>query len=200
MTKKYQLPDLPYDFSALEPVISAEIMQLHHNKHHAAYVNNLNIALEQSVEAEEKGDLARFVALQSAVKFNGGGHINHSIFWETLAPEGEGGRPEGILLGMIESRYGSLELMIDELSKKAVAIQGSGWAWLGLHAEKKTLCTLTCANQDPLSTLGYTPLFGIDVWEHAYYLQYKNVRAEYVKNIWRLVNWKNVRSRLEGAL
>jgi Fe-Mn family superoxide dismutase len=198
---QYQLPQLPYDFSALEPVISGQIMELHYTKHHQGYVTNLNAALEKYQEAEKKGDIAQMIALQQAIKFNGGGHVNHSVFWTNLAPVGKGGGepPKGDLAKAIESKFGSLDGLIEKLSHSSVAIQGSGWGWLGFDKTKKELVIATCANQDPLSTLGYVPLLGIDVWEHAYYLQYKNVRAEYVKNIWKIVNWHNVEERFLKA-
>jgi len=197
----YRLPDLPYDFSALEPVISSEIMQLHYSKHHNAYVTNLNTALEKYREAEAKGDIAAMIGLQQAIKFNGGGHVNHSIFWTNLAPMGKGGgeAPAGDLAAAIQRDFGSIEQFIEKLSAQAVAIQGSGWGWLGLNPSTNHLAIATCANQDPLSTQGLIPLLGIDVWEHAYYLQYKNVRADYVKNIWKIVNWKNVQERYDAA-
>lgn len=201
MANVYKLPDLPYDFSALEPVISAEIMQLHYTKHHQAYVNNLNAALEKYHEAESKGDVAAMIAHQQAIKFNGGGHVNHSIFWTTLAPVGKGGgeAPHGELASAIKGEFGSFETFVEKLSAASVAVQGSGWGWLGLNKASGKLVIASCANQDPLSTLGHEPLFGIDVWEHAYYLQYKNVRADYVKNIWKIVNWKNVEERFSKA-
>lgn len=194
---KYELPQMPYDFGALEPVISGKIMELHYTKHHQAYVNNLNTALEKYAEAESKQDIAAMIALQGAIKFNGGGHVNHTIFWTNLAPVGKGGGelPKGELTQAIQARFGSLETLIEKFSNMAVAIQGSGWGWLGYDKLKKELVLTTCSNQDPLSTLGYVPLLGIDVWEHAYYLQYMNVRADYVKNIWKVVNWKNVEER-----
>lgn len=197
----YHLPDLPYDFSALEPIISAEIMQLHYSKHHNAYVTNLNAALEKYKEAEMKNDIAAMIGLQQAIRFNGGGHVNHSIFWNNLAPMGKGGgeSPSGDLLAAIQKDFGSLEQLIEKLSGQSVAIQGSGWGWLGYNAANDRLAVATCANQDPLSTQGLIPLLGIDVWEHAYYLQYKNVRADYVKNIWKIVNWKNVQERYLAA-
>ncbi len=199
---KYELPKLPYDFSALEPVISGQIMELHYTKHHQAYVNNLNAALEKYQEAESKKEIAQMIALQSAIKFNGGGHVNHSIFWTNLAPVGKGGGepPKGELGKAIKENFGSVEELIEKLSTKSVAIQGSGWGWLGYDKSNKELVIATCSNQDPLSTLGYVPLLGIDVWEHAYYLQYKNVRADYVKNIWKIVNWSNVEERFLKAL
>lgn len=196
-TTPYKLPDLPYDFNALEPVISAEIMQLHYSKHHNAYVTNLNAAVEKTYEAKEKGDLEAIIALQQAIKFNGGGHINHSIFWTNLAPVGKGGgeAPTGELLKALQKDFGSLESFIEKFGALTTGIQGSGWGWLGYNKANGHLVMTTCANQDPLSTQGYIPLLGIDVWEHAYYLQYKNVRADYVKNIWKIVNWKNVEER-----
>jgi superoxide dismutase, Fe-Mn family len=199
--KQYQLPQLPYDFNALEPVISAEIMQLHYSKHHQAYVTNLNKALEQYADAECKNDLQSMIALQSLIKFNGGGHINHSIFWTNLiSPKNGGGTPpNGKLAEAIQRDFGSLDKLIEQMSAKAVAIQGSGWAWLSYNKTKGQLSICTCDNQDPLSTKGVIPLLGIDVWEHAYYLQYKNVRADYVKAIWGIVNWKNVAERFTQA-
>ncbi len=198
---KYELPPMPYDFSALEPVISGQIMELHYTKHHQAYVNNLNAALEKYHAAEQKNDIAEMIALESAIKFNGGGHVNHSIFWTNLAPTSKGGgeAPKGELAAAINKNFGSIETLIEKLSAKAVGIQGSGWGWLGYDKSKSELVIATCSNQDPLSTQGYVPLLGIDVWEHAYYLQYKNVRADYVKNIWKIVNWHNVEERFLKA-
>ncbi len=199
--QQYQLPPLPYDFGALEPVISAEIMNLHYTKHHQTYVNNLNKALEQYNEAQQKQDLATMESLLSAIKFNGGGHINHSIFWTNLSPKNKDGGipPEGALVQAINQEFGSLQSLIDQLSTKAIALQGSGWGWLGYDKTLHRLALATCDNQDPLVTKGLVPLLGIDVWEHAYYLQYKNVRADYVKAIWGIVNWKNVAERFEKA-
>merc|ERR1711953_234943 len=196
---KHTLPDLPYDYGALEPVISAEIMQLHHSKHHQTYVNNLNVAEEQLAEAQEKGDVSKIIALAPALKFNGGGHLNHSIFWTNLAAGG-GGEPTGELLAAINKDFGSFENMKTKLSGSTVAVQGSGWGWLGYDKTKGSLAIATCANQDPLeATTGLVPLLGIDVWEHAYYLQYKNVRPDYVKAIFDIVNWDNVAERLQNA-
>lgn len=201
MAQQYKLPDLPYDFNALEPVISAEIMNLHYSKHHAAYVANLNKALEQLAEAEQKNDIAAQIGLQSAIKFNGGGHVNHSIFWTNLAPPSKGGGtpPQGAISKAIDADFGSLDKFIEQLSAKAVAVQGSGWGWLGYNKTNGRLEIATCDNQDPLVTKGLVPLLGIDVWEHSYYLQYKNVRADYVKAIWKVINWKNVAERYDAV-
>lgn len=201
MSQQVQLPALPYDYNALEPYINAEIMKLHHDKHHAAYVANYNKAVEQYAVAEKNNDVAAMIALQPALRFNGGGHVNHSIFWTNLAPKSQGGGEftGGPLEQAVKAGWGSLDKLIEELSAKAVAVQGSGWGWLGYNKGKKRLEVVACSNQDPLSTLGLEPLLGIDVWEHAYYPQYKNVRADYVKAIWEVVNWKNVAERFATA-
>ncbi len=197
----YQLPDLPYDYGALEPVISAEIMKLHHGAHHKAYVTNLNVALEKYHEAETKNDVAAMIALQQAIRFNGGGHINHSIFWMILAPMGKGGggEPSGNLAAMIARDFGSFDAFKEKLNGAATAIQGSGWGWLGFNKKLKRLEITTCANQDPLSSQELAPIMGVDVWEHAYYLQYKNVRADYVKALWQVYNWKHIEERFAKA-
>ncbi|CAH7309020.1 superoxide dismutase [Mn], mitochondrial [Phodopus roborovskii] len=192
---KHSLPDLPYDYGALEPHINAHIMQLHHSKHHAAYVNNLNATEEKYREALAKGDVTTQVALQPALKFNGGGHINHSIFWTNLSPNG-GGEPKGELLEAIKRDFGSFEKFKEKLTAVSVGVQGSGWGWLGFNKEQGRLQIAACSNQDPLQgTTGLIPLLGIDVWEHAYYLQYKNVRPDYLKAIWNVINWENVTER-----
>ncbi|WOK93701.1 Mn-superoxide dismutase I [Canna indica] len=188
------LPELPYDYGALEPAISGEIMKLHHQKHHQTYVTNYNNALEQLDAAVAKGDAAAVVRLQSAIKFNGGGHINHSIFWQNLKPVNEGGgEPPHTALGWaIDTDFGSLDAVVQKMNAEGAALQGSGWVWLALDKSCKKLIVETTANQDPLVTKGASlvPLLGIDVWEHAYYLQYKNVRPDYLKNIWKVINWK----------
>ncbi|KAG1371480.1 putative Superoxide dismutase [Mn], mitochondrial [Cocos nucifera] len=190
----FSLPDPPYDYGALEPAISGEIMQLHHQKHHQTYITNYNKALEQLEEAMAKGDSSKVVHLQSAIKFNGGGHINHSIFWQNLKPANEGGGepPHGSLGWAIDEDYGSVEALVQKMNAEGAALQGSGWVWLALDKELKKIKVETTANQDPLVTKGanLVPLLGIDVWEHAYYLQYKNVRPDYLKNIWKVMNWK----------
>lgn len=198
--QKHTLPDLPYDYNALEPHISAEIMQLHHCKHHATYVNNLNVGEEKLAEAQVKSDTATIISLAPAIKFNGGGHINHSIFWTNLSPNG-GGEPSGKLAEAIKADFGSFETMRDKLTAASVGVQGSGWGWLGYNKDSGLLQITTCANQDPLqATTGLVPLLGIDVWEHAYYLQYKNVRPDYVKSIFNIVNWPNVAERYKAAM
>lgn len=198
LRSKHSLPELPYDYKALEPIISAEIMELHHSKHHATYVNNLNVAEEKMREAVAKGDVNTQIALGPAIKFNGGGHLNHSIFWCNLSPNSC--KPDGALANQITKDFGCMEEMKKRLSETTVAIQGSGWGWLGYDQKAKSLRIVTCANQDPLqATTGLIPLFGIDVWEHAYYLQYKNVRPSYVQAIFDIVNWKDVNARFKLA-
>ncbi|KAL1122337.1 hypothetical protein AAG570_003742 [Ranatra chinensis] len=188
------LPALPYSLNALEPVICAEIMELHHQKHHATYVANLNAAEDNLKAAIEKCDLNAIISLQPALKFNGGGHLNHSIFWSNLSPNG--GTPSEELMRAICSSFGCLDDMRNKMMAMTNAIQGSGWGWLGVNPETKKLHLATCANQDPLqATTGLIPLFGIDVWEHAYYLQYKNARAEYTKRIFEIINWDDVNRR-----
>lgn len=199
--KKYELPALPYALNALEPIIQAEIMELHYHKHHQTYLNNLNKALEQYEKAQQNQDLTTMTSLLAAIKFNGGGHLNHALFWANLAPKDqEGGVPPvGTLAEAIDRDFGSLQNLIDQVSTQTIAIQGSGWGWLGYDPLRARLAVATCDNQDPLAIKGLVPLLGIDVWEHAYYLQYKNVRADYVKAIWSLINWKSVAARFEKA-
>uniref|UniRef100_A0A1E1X9A2 Superoxide dismutase n=1 Tax=Amblyomma aureolatum TaxID=187763 RepID=A0A1E1X9A2_9ACAR len=197
--KKHTLPDLPYDYNALEPIISADLMHVHHDKHHAAYVNNLNAAEEKLADALAKNCTQGIVSASVAVKFNGGGHLNHSIYWTNLSPNG-GGEPTGDLLDAIKKDFGSFEVLKGLMSARAVGVQGSGWAWLGYNPKTQRLQVASTFNQDALvDTEGLVPLFTIDVWEHAYYLQYRNVRPDYVKAIWDIANWDNVAERLQKA-
>lgn len=201
ISQQQELPDLPYDYADLQPTINAEIMELHHSKHHHAYVTKLNEALDKYAEAEQQGDLATMINLQPAIQFNGGGHINHSIFWSNLAPKSQGGGapPEGPLAEALNNTFGSLQDFIDMFIAKSTVIPGSGWGWLGYSKEKNTLEYAACINHDLVSGKSLIPLLCIDVWEHAYYLQYKNLRATYLKTIWDVVNWKNVAERFEKA-
>jgi len=198
-----KLPDLPYDFGDLQPVISADIMKIHHQGHHKAYVTNYNKAVEDFLDAQSKGDVSKVASLQGAIRFNGGGHINHSIFWTNLAPPKNGGGHlpdnKSKLSEQVHRDFGSFENLIAEFSKKSAGVQGSGWGWLGWNKTTKNLVIQEMANQDPLVLTGLVPLLGIDVWEHAYYLQYRNVRADYLKEIWKVVNWKNVEERFTAA-
>ena len=192
----FTLPSLPYDYGALEPAISGQIMETHHKKHHQTYVNNLNTALAQLQEAQQRRDLTRTLQLQSAINFNGGGHLNHSIFWTNLAPRQQGGGtpPTGELAKAIDADFGGLSALQAALTSACLGVQGSGWGWLGYHPTSQRLQVVTRANQDPLVDL--VPLLGIDVWEHAYYYVYGPARAEYLKQLWTVVNWANVEERL----
>ena len=198
MRCQHTLPALDYDYKALEPVISGDIMEIHHSKHHATYVTNLNAGSEALAAAGD--DVSKVISLQQGLKFNGGGHLNHSIFWKNLSPNG-GGLPTGEMLAAIEAEFGDFDGFKAKMSGQTVGIQGSGWGWLGLDQSKKRLVIATCANQDPLqATTGLVPLLGIDVWEHAYYLQYKNVRPSYVAALWDVVNWEDVAERYAAAI
>ncbi|KAJ2843994.1 Superoxide dismutase [Mn], mitochondrial [Coemansia erecta] len=199
---KHSVPDLDYDYNELEPVISAKIMQLHHDKHHATYVAGLNAAEEKLLEAQEKKDVAAQVALQPAINFNGGGHVNHSIFWKNLIGEKNGGGqlPAGQLQSAIEKQYGSLGALTAAVNAKTAGIFGSGWGWLTFNKALGRLDVIATANQDMPSSVGHVPLLGVDAWEHAYYLDYNNVKAEYFKNIWRVINWKDVAKRYDAAV
>lgn len=195
---KYTLPDLPYDYNALEPVISTDIMQVHHGKHHAAYVSNLNTSIEQLQEALHANNVPAIAKIQSAVAFNAGGNLNHSIFWKNLCPKNKAkGRPSGQLIKLIEAEFGSFEQFIDAFSKQTLAIQGSGWGWLAYNKQSDRVEFAATGNQEVLyAKTGLHPLLTVDVWEHAYYLQYKNARVEFLKHIWSIVNWDDVTERL----
>ncbi|KAL1918135.1 uncharacterized protein VTP21DRAFT_3401 [Calcarisporiella thermophila] len=196
---KVTLPDLPYDYGALEPYISGKIMELHHSKHHQTYVNSYNTAAEKLEDAIKSEDVVAQIALQNQIKFNAGGHINHSLFWKNLAPSKQGGGepPKGELLKKIEFQYGSLQQFIEKFNTTTAAVQGSGWGWLGFNKQTKALEIATTQNQDPL--LGLEPLLGVDVWEHAYYLDYNNRRPDYLKAIWNVINWEEVSKRYAKA-
>eukprot|EP00587_Corethron_hystrix_P000675 CAMPEP_0113307630 /NCGR_PEP_ID=MMETSP0010_2-20120614/6401_1 /TAXON_ID=216773 ORGANISM="Corethron hystrix, Strain 308" /NCGR_SAMPLE_ID=MMETSP0010_2 /ASSEMBLY_ACC=CAM_ASM_000155 /LENGTH=239 /DNA_ID=CAMNT_0000162529 /DNA_START=57 /DNA_END=773 /DNA_ORIENTATION=- /assembly_acc=CAM_ASM_000155 len=187
---KLTLPDLPYDYASLEPSVSATTMQLHHTKHHQTYVNNSNDLLEKVDAALSSGDGSALIALSPAVKFNVGGHINHSHFWKNLCPASESAPPTGPLGAAIDTSFGNFDAFKAKMTAKSIAVQGSGWGWLGYNVETGLLEITSRANQDPLeATTGLKPIVGIDVWEHAYYVDYKNVRPDYVNGIWDIINW-----------
>ncbi|ETO22649.1 superoxide dismutase [Reticulomyxa filosa] len=174
-------------------------------QHHAAYVSNLNTSLQKRDDALSREDLAAVIELDHAIKFNGGGHVNHSIFWTNLAPVKHGGGDfEGnasqSVVNAIKSKWQSVEKFQETFNAKTAAVQGSGWGWLVYDPADKQLKIQTTSNQDPVGSLGVVPLLGIDVWEHAYYLKYENRRPEYLKEIWKVVNWKNVAERYTAAL
>jgi len=199
----HTLPDLSYDYNAIEPVVSAETMTIHHTKHHNTYVTNLNASLEKLDAAVSAGDVSAIIGLEGALKFNGGGHLNHTLFWENLCPKGSSEselKDGGVLKSAIEEAYGDVDTMKKELSAMSVAVQGSGWGWLGYNTKTGKIECATRPNQDPLeATTGLVPLLGIDVWEHAYYVDYRNVRPDYVGAIWDVINWDTVEKRLIAA-
>ena len=179
--------------------IAAEIMTLHHSKHHQTYINNLNAANKAFAEAEKNGDLRKQIELQSAIKFNGGSHINHSLFWKNMAPQSEGGGQlhDGPLKQAIEKEFGDVEKFKTNFNATSAGIQGSGWCWLGL-SKGGHLEIVTTKDQDPLVT--HHPILGSDIWEHSWYLQYKNDKASYFKQWWNVVNWKEAEARYNEAI
>jgi len=196
---KATLPDLPYDYGALEPAISGKIMELHHNKHHQTYVTSFNNFSEQIAEASAKSDIAAQIALQPLINFHGGGHLNHTLFWENLAPKSQGGGepPAGNLAKAIDEHFGSLDILKDGFNKALAGIQGSGWAWLVQDTQTGKIQIKTYANQDPVVGQ-FRPLLGVDAWEHAYYLQYQNRKAEYFSAIWDVINWSAAEKRYKA--
>ena len=196
----HQLPQLPYDFAALEPHIDAQTMQIHHGKHHAAYVNNLNAALEKHANLQGKSaeDLIRGLStvpeeIRTAVRNNGGGHVNHTMFWQIMGP-GKGGAPTGRIAEAISGTFGGFDAFKDQMNKAGGARFGSGWVWL-VEANGK-LAVESTANQDNPMMEGKKPIFGIDVWEHAYYLKYQNRRPDYLAAWWNVIDWDAVNKRL----
>lgn len=196
----YTLPELGYDYDALGKYISKDIMQLHHDKHHQTYVDKLNAALdtEPSLKDRSLDDLLSNLeslpdSVRTAIRNHGGGHYNHSLFWQWMSPTG-GGEPTGQLAADITTKYGSYQAFVDEFTAKSLAVFGSGWVWL-----QPDMSIVTTANQDtPINSGLAAPLLGLDVWEHAYYLDYKNKRDDYVKAWWNVVNWDFVQSRTEA--
>ena len=194
----YTLPELPYDYAALEPHISGRIMELHHDRHHAAYVTGANAALEKLRAAREAGDHAAINLHEKNLAFNLGGHINHSIFWKNLSPNG-GGEPEGDLAEAIKDSFGSFDAFKAQFTAAALGIQGSGWAVLAYDTVSGRLVTFQMFDQQGNVPVGTIPLFQVDMWEHAFYLDYLNVKADYVKAIWHIANWQDAGERLAAA-
>jgi superoxide dismutase, Fe-Mn family len=193
----YTVPDLPYDYNALEPHIDEATMRVHHDKHHQAYVDKANAALEGTEWADKDvaevlKNLGKLGDKATAVRNNGGGHYNHTMFWENMSPDG-GGEPGGDLAGAIESTFGSFAKFQEEVKNAGVNQFGSGWGWL-VH-DSSGLAVVSTANQDNPISDGKTPLLGVDVWEHAYYLQYQNRRPDYIDAWWNVVNWAKVAER-----
>lgn len=199
----FQLPPLPYANDALEPHIDAQTMEIHHDRHHNTYVTNLNAALENAPELQDKS-LEELIAnldavpesIRTAVRNNGGGHANHSLFWEVIGPNG-GGQPTGALADAINSELGGFDKFKEDFAKAATTRFGSGWAWLVVKDGK--LAVTSTPNQDSPIMEGQTPLLGLDVWEHAYYLKYQNKRPDYIAAFWNVVNWEEVGKRYENA-
>jgi Fe-Mn family superoxide dismutase len=197
----HQLPPLPYDAAALEPHIDAQTMQIHHGKHHAAYVNNLNAALEKHAALQGKSteDLIKSLSsvpddIRTAVRNNGGGHVNHTMFWQIMGP-GKGGAPSGAIAQVITNNFGGFDAFKEQMNKAGVGRFGSGWAWLVESGGKFAI--ESTANQDNPMMDGKKPIFGIDVWEHAYYLKYQNRRPDYLAAWWNVINWEEVNKRLK---
>jgi Fe-Mn family superoxide dismutase len=189
----YQLPELNYDYSALEPHISARIMELHHSKHHQAYVTGANAALEAMEKARSEDNFATLPKLQKDLAFNLGGHVNHSIFWKNLSPSSSA--PEGDLAAAINEHFGSFEAFKNHFSAAAIGIQGSGWAYLAWDALGNRMIIGQLYDQQGNLAMGNIPLLMLDMWEHAFYLDYQNVKADYVKAFWNIVNWEDVANR-----
>ena len=204
MHKVFELPQLKFAFDALEPAIDARTMEIHHGKHHATYVTNLNNALESAHDLFEKSieEILRDFnsvpeAIRTAVRNNGGGHANHSLFWEVLTPGGKR-EPNSALVKEIEKTFNSLDTFKEKFTTAATTRFGSGWAWLVVDGEKK-LQVYSTANQDSPLMDGHTPILGLDVWEHAYYLNYQNRRPDYIKAFWSVVNWSFVEQEFDKA-
>lgn len=200
----YELPPLPYGYDALEPHIDARTMEIHHDRHHAAYVNNVNKALEGHPQLANMPieELMRTINqvpenIRTAVRNNGGGHANHSLFWAIMSPNG-GGQPSGDLAKAINSAFGSFDAFKEKLTTAGMTRFGSGWAWLVVRPDG-SLDVISTANQDSPYMDALTPILGVDVWEHAYYLKYQNKRNEYLENWWNVVNWPEVARRYAQA-
>ena len=194
----YTLPDLDYDYGALAPHIAPEIMELHHSKHHAAYVAGANTALEQLAAAREKGEFGAIPKLEKDLAFHLGGHINHSVFWKNMSPDG-GGEPDVEVAAAIEEFFGSLAGFKGQFEAAANSLQGSGWALLVWDPLGARLNINQLYDQQGNLPVGQLPVLQLDMWEHAFYLQYKNVKADYVKAWWNVVNWSDVAQRLAKA-
>lgn len=200
---RVSMKHLPYEIGGLEPVISGHLMDFHYGKHHRTYVNNLNNLLEQQAEANARGDFQKAISLSQAIKFNGGGHINHEFFWESLCPTADSALPEegSELHKYIIKGWGTLDNFIEVFNARTASIQGSGWGWLVYNKQKDAVSFRATANQDLITDLNpnLVPLINIDIWEHAYYLDYKNSRPGYLESLWKIVNWRKAEERLLAA-
>lgn len=196
---KYTLPDLQYDYGSLEPHISGKIMELHHDKHHSAYVEGANKALDSLDEARDKEDFTRLSALEKALAFNLSGHVLHSLFWQNLTPKG-GGEPEGELARAIKRDFGSFSTFKKQMKEVAGTIMGSGWAALVWEPLGKRLLTTQIYDHQSNSSQGGVPLMVLDAWEHAFYLQYQNRKTEFFDAIWSVWDWEDVAVRFDAAM
>jgi len=194
----YTLPDLPYDYDALEPHYSAKVLELHHDKHHKAYVDGVNQTMEKLEGVRASGDYSAIVGLQKTLAFNLSGHVLHSIFWTNLSPDG-GEEPTGELAAAIDDNFGSFDQFKDHLSQATTTVQGSGWGSLAWDTFGERLYIEQIYDHQGNVGQSGSPLLVLDAWEHAYYLQYLNVRADYVKAMWNIVNWDDVAARLDQA-
>jgi Fe-Mn family superoxide dismutase len=194
----YTLPELAYDYGALEPSISGTIMELHHSKHHQAYVTGANTALQQLAEARDSDNLANVNKLEKDLAFNLGGHVNHSVFWTNMSPDG-GDKPTGELAAALDEHFGSFDAFQAHFTAAATTIQGSGWAILGWDTLGNRLLIHQLYDQQANLPAGQTPIVLLDMWEHAFYLQYRNVKPDYVKAWWNVVNWTDAADRFEKA-
>jgi Fe-Mn family superoxide dismutase len=195
---EYTLPDLPYDYGALEPYISGQIMELHHDKHHAAYVKGANTALEQMAEARDKESFGTVNLLEKNLAFNLGGHINHSIFWPNMSPDG-GDKPDGELGAAIDEFFGSFDGFRGQFAAAAGGLQGSGWSMLVWDTLGQRLNVMQLFDQQGNLPAAQIPIVLLDMWEHAFYLQYRNVKADYIKAWWNVVNWADATARFTAA-
>lgn len=193
---RFTLPNFPYDYKALEPYLSEQLLTLHHLKHHQAYVNGANMDLEKLEKAREEGSEVDLKAILKELSFNLGGHILHSLFWENLAPEGQGGQPNGHLAQLLSNEFGSLERFQKEFAQTANTVEGSGWAVLTLDTIPQRPLLMQIEKHNHCIYPGNKILLVLDVWEHAYYLDYKNERAKFIEAFWKIVNWNAVNDRL----
>ncbi|MEU8403878.1 superoxide dismutase [Nonomuraea sp. NPDC048892] len=195
---QYTLPDMPYDYAALEPAITGEILELHHAKHHAAYVKGANDTLDRLSEARDKGEFGGLVGLEKTYAFNLSGHVLHTIFWQNLSPDG-GDRPDGELGDAITEHFGSFDAFKKQLTTATATVQGSGWGVLAWEPLGRRLVVEQVYDHHGNVGMNTTPLLVFDAWEHAYYLQYRNVRPDYVEKLWGLINWNDVITRYDAA-
>jgi Fe-Mn family superoxide dismutase len=196
---RYELPELDYDYGALAPHISGQINELHHTKHHAAYVKGTNDTIDKLAEARDKGDFGGIVGLETTLAFNLAGHANHVVWWKILSPEG-GDRPTGELAAAIDAAFGSWDKFQAQFTAVATTIQGNGWAALSWDPVGKTLITQQLRDHHNNLILPTVPVLLVDVWEHAFYLDYKNVKADYVKALWNVYNWAEISKRFDNAV